>query len=68
MMKYYFLIVFTSWEIWQYVYYSYLFPSSWRHKFWIKPKFSNQAVFLHDEKNQDKNLNFARAEKAFKVE
>ena len=43
------IIVFTSWDIEQYVYCNFLFPRLWNLRL------SNQTVFLHDQKSKTKN-------------
>ena len=48
------LVVFTSWDIGQFVYYSYLLTSLWGQKFCIWPYLSNQAVFLQDQEVKTK--------------
>ena len=54
------LVVFTSWDIGQFVYYGYLLTSLWRQKFCIWPYLSNQAVFSKRPRSQDKNLDILR--------
>ena len=39
------LVVFTSWDITQYVYCNCLVTRFWRHKFWNYTYLSNQAIF-----------------------
>ena len=57
-LKFHSLIVFTSWDIAQYMHCNYLFHNLWRHKFWNLPDPLNQAVFLHDQKVKTKILIF----------
>ena len=45
---------FTSWDIGQYLYCNCLFLRLWRQKLWNQPYFSNQAVFLDDQKVKTK--------------
>ena len=61
------LVAFTSWAIGQYVYCNCLLARLWRHKFQNYDDLSRQAVFIHDQKSQDKNLNILRMKRAFKV-
>ena len=42
-----------------------IFTSLWRHKFWNQPELSYQAIFLHDQKSRDKNLNILRTKRVF---
>ena len=49
--KFHFLNAFTSWDIGQYVYCSYLF-----HKFRNQSYLSNQTVFINDQKVKTKTL------------
>ena len=51
------MTTFIFWDIEQYVYCNYLFPCLWRHKFWNRPQLSYEAVLLHDQKSQGKNVN-----------
>ena len=64
--KFHCLIVFTSWVIGQYVYCKYFLTRLWCHKFWNWRFLSNQAVFVHDQKSQDKNINILRTEELLK--
>ena len=65
--NFFYLIAFTSQNIGQYVYCNCLLTRLWRHKFWNYSFPSNQAVLLHDQKNQDKKLNILRMKRAFEV-
>ena len=47
--RFHFLIVFTSWDIGQFYYCNCLVTRLWHQKFWVYPKFFNQAVFLNDQ-------------------
>ena len=62
------LVVFTSWDIGQYVYCNRLLIRLWRYEFWNQPYVSNQVVFSARAKSQDNNLNIFRTKRAFKME
>ena len=62
-----YLVAFTSWDIGKYVYYNCLLTRSWRHEFWNWFCLSNQAVFSTWPKSHDKNLTTLRTKKAFKM-
>ena len=65
--KFHCLVVFTSWDIGQYMYCNYLLTRLWRHKFWNYLYYSNQAVFSTWRKSEHKNLNILRTKRAFKM-
>ena len=65
--KFNFLVVYTLWDIGQYVYCNCLLTRMWRHKFWNQRYLSNEAVFSTWPKCQDKNLNILRTKRAFKM-
>ena len=65
--KFHFLIVFTSWDIGEYVYYNCLLTRLWRHEFWLQPYLSNQAVFPTWPKSHDKNVSLLRMKRAFQM-
>ena len=54
--KFHCLVVFTSWDIGQYVSCNCLFTRLWRHKFWNQPDLSNKATFSTWLKIQEKYL------------
>ena len=60
------MVVFTSWDICQYVYFNFLLTSLGRHKFWNWPYLSNQTLFLNDRKVKTK-IHILRTKRAFKV-
>ena len=62
-----FLVWLPSWDIGQHVYCNCLLTRLWHHNFQNYHDFSNQGVFLHDKKSQDKNLNILRTKRVFKM-
>ena len=53
--KFHYLIVFTSWDIRQYMYWNCLLTRLQCQKFWNEPCLSNQAAFLHDQNVKTKS-------------
>ena len=52
---------------WSYMHCNCLLTRLWYHKFQNLPELSNEDVFIHDQKRQDKNLNILRM-KSFEFE
>ena len=61
-----FIVWLSSWDI-IWVLIMYLLSSLWCHKFWIWPLLSFEAISLHDQKIQDKNLNILRTNRTYSM-
>ena len=65
--KFHCLIVFSSWNIGQFVYFNCLLTRFWRHKILKLTLSFESSHFSLSRNSQDKNINILRTKRAFKV-